>query len=254
MKFYYPFIYATHGDGRGFLKIGMSIRNHYLRWQATDDYKHVELAIPEMCAFVGWGWKKLFGGKAFDFDVMDPVVYMIITRFIGHVLPIDYSIAHWLKVLVRRNLLRNAYKTLHPKDGDRSIRSFSYRPFSVATDVEHKIFVEEMQGIILNYIEHDTRLDFNERKACRYIAEGLLKEKLPSPLVLKDKYGIPYGNQEFYLDFAKVVMRNELYKIRSSIPFLYGSEKEPFVMEDEETHELEEEDQENEGISVRDFR
>lgn len=254
MKFYYPFIYASPGDGRGFLKIGMAIRNHYLRWIATNEYKHVELAIPEMSALVGWGWKKIFGGKPFDFDVIDPITYMIIDRFIKHAIPPDYGIAHWLRVLVRRNIIRNAFKTLHPEKGDRSIRDFTYRPFSVASDVEHKIFVEEMQELILSYIEHDTRLDFNERKACKYIAKVLLKEKLPSPVWLKNTYGIPYRNQEFYLDFTKVVVRNELYKIRSSIPFLYGSEKEPFVMEYKESYELEEEDQEEEGTAVCDFR
>jgi len=244
VRFIYPFTYAEDGNGSGFLKLGMGIRNHYIRWLATEEFEHVERAIPVISLFVGWGWKKLFGFRPFDLDVMDPVAYKIIFKFAEQSLPIDYSLAHWLKVLVRRNLVRQAYKTFMPEHGDKSIRSFNYRPFAVPADIEHRIFISEMQEIVLDYVEHDTRLDFNERKACRYIAEALMKEKLPSPLVLLNKYGIEYRRQEFYLDFTRVVVRSELYKVRDALPFLYGNEEEHFVavLDDYEYEETENEE------------
>jgi len=254
--FYYPFIYSRHGDNRGFLKIGMAIRNHYLKWVATENYKHVERAVPEIALFVGWQWKKIFGNKDFDYDIIDPVAYIIIFEFVKQKLPIDYSIAHWIRTIARRNLLREAYrKAFIPEQGDASIRTFSYKPFPVAADVEHRIFIEEMKEIILDYIEHCTRLDFNERQACRYIAESLIAGKRVSPLVLSSKYRIPDDRMKFYIDFTKVVMRNELYKIREDIPELYGSEKEPFVVEfhdwrDEDEEEDAESEDEEENIEL----
>jgi hypothetical protein len=109
------------------------------------------------------------------------------------------------------------------------------------------MFLDDMKEIVLDIVEHGTRLDFRKRRACRYIAELMLQEKLPSPLVLLDKYAIPYGEQEFYLDFTRVIVRKELYKLRSSLPFLYGNEEKPFVMiygqtKDEIEKEAEEEE------------
>ncbi|MHA2066330.1 MAG: hypothetical protein ACXABY_18320, partial [Candidatus Thorarchaeota archaeon] len=228
-NYIYPFIYYKEGEGRSFVYQGIVIRECYLKWIATEDFSHVEAAVKDIALLVGWQWKKLFGGKGLDVDVLDPVTYKIIFKFMEHGLPINHSMGHYLKTLIRRNLLRLAYKTVMPLEGDKTVRAFNYRPFSVPADAENRMFLDDMKEIVLDIVEHGTRLDFRKRRACRYIAELMLQEKLPSPLVLLDKYAIPYGEQEFYLDFTRVIVRKELYKLRSSLPFLYGNEEKPFV-------------------------
>jgi len=248
-NYIYPFIYYKEGEGTSYIWLGFQIRDSYIRWIATADFKHVEAAIPNIALLVGWQWKKLFGGKGLDLDVLDPVAYKIIFKFIEMTLPINYSMPNFLKTVARRNLIRLAYKSFIPEVGDKTIRAFNYRPFPVPADAENRMFVDDMKEIVLDYVEHDTRLDNSKRRACRYIAELMLQERLPGPIVLRDKYSIPYEDQEFYLDFTRVIVRTELYKLRAELPFLYGNEEKPFVMEfDEqtqnETQEIPEEEEE----------
>ena len=235
-KFFYPFIYDVPGERRGFLPLGMKIRDYYLRWVATEDFKHVENAIPVISIFVGMGWKKIFGAREIDVDILDPVAYKIILKFIAKVIPTEHSFAFWLRTLVRRCLIRGAYKSLVPEAGDKSVRPFNYHPFMSPGDIENNIFISEMKDLLLDHIEHKIRLDVDKRLACRYLAEALMEEKMPSPLVLKTKFGIPYREQQFYVDITTVIVRSELYKLRESLPHLYTNERMPFVMvfEDDE--------------------
>jgi len=243
-RFGYPFVYEYDGI-HGFLKLGMQIRRYYIKWFATENYDHVRDAIPIISNLVGWTWRKLFGERAFDYDVLDPVAYRVIFKFIDHKLPFQYSFAHYLRITIRWELIRYMYKKFIPFEGDRSVRSFNYRPFDAATDTEHRIFVDDLKDLILLHLGTSTRLDPDERQACCYIGEALIKASLPSPLVLRDKYGIPYPKQQFYLDFTKVNIRRQLYKVREDVPYLYGNERRSFVSMLELTDEEKKEDEEN---------
>jgi len=256
MNYSYPFVYDVPGDRRGFLPIGMKIREHYLRWVDTSDYKHLDSAVPLIALFVGRSWKNVFAAKQMDQDILDPVAYRIIFKYLSKDLPTEHSFAHFLRVMTRRAIVRAAYKTYIPEEGDKSIRSFTYHPFNSPADIEHNIFLKEITKLLLEHIEHNTRFDERKRKACRYLAEVLILEKLPSPLMLRDVFGIPYNEQQFYLDFTTVVLRNELYKIRESVPQLYGNERAPFVAvfrDEEEDDELEEAEDQEEDIQVCDL-
>ncbi len=253
MTYTHPFTYELEGDLRHFLPLGMKIREHYLLWRETDNYDHLDDAVPLMARLVGWTWKQIFGKRQIDQDLLDPIVYKIVFKFVDKTLPTQHSLAEWLRVMCRRLVVRAAYKTYIPEDGDKSVREFNYRPFMSPGDVEHLIFVEEMKELILDYIEHDTRFDVVIRQACRYLASVLMQEKMPSPWILKDKFGIPYKEQQFYIDFTTVVLRNELYKFRDSLPHLYGNERRPFVAVLGDCNELEETESEEEDAQVCDF-
>lgn len=240
MSYTYPFTYDVIGDRRGFLPLGMKLREHYLRWVATEELKHVNSAVPLICQFVGWHWKRIFGSKPMDRDVLDPVAYKVIFRYVAKTIPVEHSFAHWLRVLVRRSLIRNAYKTYVPEEGDKSIRDFSYRPFMSPADIEHNIFIGEMKALLMDHISDNIRFEEDKRKACRYLAEVMMEEKMPSPLVLKTKFGIPYSEQQFYVDFITVTLRKELYKLRASLPHLFTIERTPFIAVVGNEDELEE--------------
>ena len=251
--FYHPFTYDVPGDNRGFMPLGMEIRKNYLKWEATKDEKHLNTAVPLIARLIGWCWKKLFGSKALDPDVLDPVAYKIIIKFVDCELPVGFHCAHWLRTLVRRNLLRIAYKTYVPEEGDKSIRGFSYKPYMSPADVEHRIFVSEVKELLLDYIETSTRFDEDKRSACRYLAIVLMEEKMPSPMILKVQFGIPYSEQAFYVDFTMVILRNELYKLRKETPHLYSNEREPFVAVFGDDYNDFEEEMEEEDAAVCDF-
>jgi len=229
MSFVYPFIYDAPGDRRGITRVGFAIRDNYLRWIATGDDKFVDQAIPDIAALIGKVWRKLVSSKPMDPDFMDPVAYKIILRFHSHTLPTASLLPRFLRLTIYRDLYRQIYKTYIPDSGDRSVRDFSYHPFLSPADIEHRIFIREIQELLLDHIEFNTRVEEGKRKACRYLAETMMANKMPSPLILKKKYDIPYKEQQFYVDFTTVILRNELYKLRDSLPHLYTDERKPFI-------------------------
>lgn len=243
MLFSYPFTYDVIDDRRSFALIALTVRDNYLKWLDTKDEKYLEAAVPDLASYVGKMWKQSIG-VPMDLECLDKVAYRFVMRFYNNGLPSDYKLPSYLWLSVRRDLIRAYYKTYLP-EGDRSVREFSYHPFMSPADIEHKIFVGEMVELLIKHIECGTRLDESERAACKYLATVIVQEKMPSPLILKSKYGIPYKNQQFYVDFTTVVLRNELYKLRDSLPCLYSNERKPFIPpgdddEFEEERDLEE--------------
>lgn len=238
MSFIYPFIYDTWGDRRGLQRVGFAVRDLYLQWIAVADKNYLELATAEIAILIGKIWRRSIGSPM-DPDLMDPVAYKLILKFYNHKLPFDYALPMHLIMSARRDLIRLVVKPMLPEQGDKSIRDFSYHPFMSPADIEHQIFVEEMKELLLDHIENNTRVDEDKRKACRYLATTLMENKMPSPLILLKKYGIPYKEQQFYVDFTSVILRNELYRLRDSIPSLYNTERKPFIPPGDEDDESE---------------
>jgi hypothetical protein len=232
-KFDPPFIYWIYRKKIGYLRLGFRIRDYYRKYCDTDDFKHVEDAIPDISLLVGWCWHRLFGLREHDPDIMDPVVYYIIMKMKDKALPTDYGFPSYVRVVARRHLLRHFYKFEQSRLGDRSIRSFTYKPFPTARDVEHKIFIEDLKECLLDHLENNTRLDETERQICKYIALCSLRGDMISEHLINIKYGFSAKkNREklkFLVDFTDVTVRNYLYWVKDCIPNIYGDEKNQFV-------------------------
>jgi hypothetical protein len=232
-KFNYPFIYWVYFKNIGYLRLGFKIKDAYIKYLETDDFSHIENAVPDITLLIGWCWSKLFGEREHDPDVMDPVAYYFIFKLRDKALPIDYGFPSYVRIMIRRHLLRHFYKQEQQKGGDRSIRTFTYRPFPTARDVEHKIFIDDLKVCLLERLEHDTRLDETERKVSKYIAECALKGVKISEHLIDLKFGLNVKKDKeklrFLVDFTDVTVRNYLYWVRKCIPNIYGDEKNQFV-------------------------
>lgn len=243
-KFDPPFVYWIYGKNIGYIRLGFQIRERYRKYLETDDFKYIEEAIPDISLLVGWAWTRVFLHQDHDRDVMDPVVYHVIFKLTKKVVPDSGGFPNYCKLMIIRELLKCYYKAEQIKKGDRSIRTFTYRPFPTAYDVEHKIFIDDLQDCVLDYITHDTRLDENERNICRYLAVCSLKGDLPSNNLIKVKFGLNSFKDpkrlRFLVDFTDVKVRNYLYRVRESIPNLYGDDKQAYFSSFE--YEEEEED------------
>lgn len=228
-----PFVYWIPGKKIGFLRIGFKIRDYYLKYLETDDFSHIEAAIPDISLMIGWCWTKLWGVREPDTYIMDPVAYFFILKLKDKALPTDYGFPHYVRVMVRRHLIKHFYKYEQTRQGDRSIRAFTYKPFPTARDVEHKIFVDDLIECVLKHLENDTRLDLWERHVSKYIAECTLRDKPISQHVIKMKYGFDVKKDReqlrFLVDFTDVTVRNYLYWVRECIPNIYGDESPQFL-------------------------
>jgi len=252
--YFLPFTYGLHrGETHSRIRLGFMVRDHYLRWFATENIKHFEAAVPLITRLVGCLWRKMFRWSlAYDFDVLDPAAYSIILRFYKMTLPVDgYSLPSFMDVMARRQITREYNRAWVPEGDGRVVRTYSLRPFATASDVENRIFIEDLKELMFLRLATYPRLTHEEGLACCYIGECLMDGKLVSHRVLQDKYGIPKDRQRTYVDIAKVVMRKELYAVRKAIPHLYGSEEVPFINMFELTDEEKEDEEDgSEGPEV----
>jgi hypothetical protein len=221
-----PFNYTlTSDDKRGTLKLGMMIRREYIRWVflPNEDLERFEIIVGLLSLFVARAWRMVFHGRPYDLDVMDPVVYKLAIKLYNKELTVEFSLPKYMLVASRRLLIRNMYEyRFIPKRVDRSVRAFNYTHFPTYKDVEHRVYVNDVKELLLDYLGIDTRLDEEEREACVCIAqEYLMNWENPPVGMLMTKFGLTRKHCLFLIDFTKVVLRSRLYVLKKDVPELF---------------------------------
>lgn len=210
---------------RSYIKLGLRIRGHYIHWFITEDQRHLEDAVPDVCKFVSLCWSKIFHGRPHDPDIMDPVAYKILLRMWKHKLPFNKYFPRFIKVMTTRLLLRGVYpdppKMFIPS-GDKTVRAFVYKKYPSAIDVEHMVFVKEVKELVLDYLEMGTRLGDDEGRVCRYLAEEFIMRGEEPPLQpLRRALGLSSRKAKFLSSFSKLEARRMLYQVREDVPYMF---------------------------------
>lgn len=194
---------------------------YWFIWHRATDLNQLAVMLS---AYVGYIWRRGWGKKPVDPDLLDPVTYKLIMLFHDERIPFHRkALSKFLHITTRRAIL-DEMDRMYPgmPKADHSMM-LNPKRFKTDADIDASIFLKELNGVILKKFRTAIRFSGAERAACVSIATSLLFiGKAPSYKLIRSKYGIRPRHVRFFNDFVRIVIRNELYDMRASLPRVFS--------------------------------